>query len=114
MIKVKRILISLAVLWLVIYALMFLLNGIVFPPASPAAGDHSTQPMVDPAKAIVKVSASVNVPALAHGIGQSKQVDLFTRPLLATNLVTVMAGLAVACGYQLVRLGCRSNPPLLK
>jgi len=111
--KVKTILISLVVFWLVCYALMFLLNGVIFDSTSQAAGDLSTRQILEPSKEIVMVSLSsiaVQIPSKE----QSKKEERFTRPMLSASLVTVLAGLAVACGYQLIRLGWRGNPPLMK
>ena len=111
--KTKRILISLLVFWLVCYALMFLLNGMVFASPSPDAGNFSNLPVVNPSKTTYMVSLSsiaVQIPSK----DQAKKVDRFTQPVLAATLVTALAGLAVACGYQLVQLGCRGNPPITK
>jgi len=111
--KVKMILISLVAFWLACYALTFLLNAVVFHPSSLAEDDLSTRLAVSPAKTGLKVLASsfaVQIPSKE----QSKKEDRFTRPVLSASLVAVLAGLAVACGYQLIRLGCRGNPPITK
>lgn len=111
--KVKTILISLVVFWLACYALMFWLNGMIFDSKSPAAADLSHQQIVEPYKTIAMVSLSssaVQIPSK----DKSKKEDHFTRPVLSASLVTALAGLAAACGYQLIRLGCRGNPPITK
>ena len=111
--KVRTILISLVVFWLVCYALMFLLNGLVFASTSPAANNLSNLPVVSPSITTFMVSLSsiaVQIPSK----DQAKKVDHLTRPLVAASLVTVLAGLAVACGYQLICLGCRGNPPITR
>jgi hypothetical protein len=103
MIKVKQFLISLAVFWLVCYAAMFLLIWTIFPPSSSVA-NHSNQQLVNPANAVAMVSGSINALASAPAVGQSGPADLFTRPFLPASLMTIFAGLALACGYHIIRI----------
>jgi len=103
MIKVKQLLITLAVVWLVCYAAMILLIGVILPPSS-SAGDLSTRPMVNPVNAVAMVSGFVTLPAPSPVIGQSEPVDLFTWPILGASLLTIFAILALACGLQIIRI----------
>ena len=100
---IKRILISLAVFWLVCYAAMILLIGVIFPLSLPA-GDLSTRPMVNPVNAVAMVSGTSNITLAAPAVRQSEPADLFTRSLLPASLATVFAGLALACGIQIFRI----------
>jgi hypothetical protein len=103
MIKVKQILITLAVFWLVCYATMFLLIGAIFLPSTPVAGKRSSQPMVGPSNAVVMVAGSTNALASVPAARQSELADLFARPILPASLETVFAGLALIFGYQFFR-----------
>jgi len=109
--KVKKIFISLAVLWLVCYALMFVLNGLVFQPMPAIGGELQSQPRMDSQEAPAVILASSNNTARITAIGPSEMADLFLRPILPASMVTFLAGIAVACGDQLFRLGYGGHPP---
>jgi hypothetical protein len=111
--KTKLVLISVAVTWLVCYTLIFLANMIVFPSPSAAVRNFAIQPIIDPSKMIVKVSASSDA-AQNPIVVQSEKADLFTRPIVPASLGSIAFCLWMYCGYELKRVGYRGNPPLLK
>ncbi len=106
----KKILISLVAFWLVCYALLFVINGVVFQPGSTAGGEMQNRANVGISEASAVRMVSSNTTALASAPEQHDLASFFLQPILPASMVTVFGGLAVACGYRLVGLGYRGHP----